>query len=437
MATKKAFNLSKEVPVIKGKSDLKKFLKSMYIINEYMVDHDTYEDFKERIYNLVRASYVIYNCRTYPIKFKFYKDDKRSEKMELRHFLINLMLWYPFVELHNVRVMNKEYILDCYNEIPQIDNFLNEKILFALKKYHIKSTKINYNMSHILNDLRRISGDFSTILGLNISIPMFIDVYNKNDAVRTLMNTTFPDDAQPYEVEKMLNQAEKEMIAQYKAMPNNNLGILLRANTGIKGKQFREFTVAVGLKPTIEGGTIPITINNSLLIDGVNTPAAMYIDGLGARKSLVLNKTEMGRAGYFGKIISLLVRSVSVSKTMSDCHTTHLVNYDVTNKKILKKLHGKYYKIRNSDDLRLVDYKHDKHLIGQTIKVRSAATCACGENEVCSRCVGHSIIMNTDIMDGYATYESEEITENYLVSLNLSNCGDVSLGSNYQTKLAA
>ena len=411
MATEKLVDITKEVPIINGHKTLKKYLKRLYIIHDYMVDKKTYEDFKEGIYNLIRASYVIKNCREYPVRFKFYKEDKRSNVMELRHFLINLMLWYPFVELNDVKVLNKSFILDGYTQIPVIDDFLNEVILKALKNYHVKSTKINYNMSHVLNDLRRISGDFSTILGLNISAPMFMDVYNTNEKVRNLMEMTFPDDAQPHEIEKMLNKAEADIISEFKAMPNNNLGIILRANTGVKGKQLREFTVAVGLKPTIEGDTIPITINNSLLINGVNTPAAEYIDGLGARKSLVLNTTEMGRAGYFGKTISLSVRSVSVSKTVSDCNTKHLVKYDVINKKILKKLHGKYYKIKDTDDLQLLDATKDKHLIGRTIKVRSAATCACGENEVCSRCIGHSIIMNTDIMDGFATYESEEITK--------------------------
>jgi len=403
-------DISKEVPFIEGHKDLKKYLDNIYVISDYMTNYDVYEIFKEKIYNLVRGSISIKNCREYPVKFKFYREDKRSMKMELRHFLINLMLWYPFVDLADVQVLNKDLILDCYNGIPDINDFLNEKILHTLKKYHLKSTKINYNMSHVLNDLRRISGDFSIIMGLNISAPMFIDVYNKNETIRKLMDITYPVDAQPYEIERMLNESEREIVDAFTSMKDNNLGIILRAKTGVKHKQLREFTVAVGLKPTIEGDTIPITINNSLLINGVKTPAEKYIDGLGARKSLVMNLRAMGKAGHFGKIVTLLVRGVSISKTIADCDTKHLVRYDIINKKILKKLNGKYYKLHKDDDLRLLDSTKDKNLVGKTILVRSAATCACGD-KVCSRCVGHSIIVNSDIMDGYAAYESEEITK--------------------------
>ena len=431
---KELIDLAKTVPVIEGTKDLKKYLKDTIIISDYMTSHKEYEKFKEKIMNLVRASFVIKECREYPVRFKFYPDDKKTMKLELRHFLINLMVWYPFVDLKEIRVMNPNMILNCYEDIPRINQFLNEKILAPLKWYHLKSTTINYNISHVLNDLRRISGDFSIIIGLNISAPMFIEAYNQNPRIKDLMEKSFPADAQPHEIERMLNEAEKDIVREFESMPNNNLGIILGAQTGVKHKQLREFAVAVGLKPTIEGETIPIVINNSLMIGGVSAPSAKFIDGLGARKSFVLNIGEMGRAGHFSKMITLLLRTISVSKTISDCDTKHLVQYDVLDNKTLKKLNGKYYKLDDDDDLRLVDAKTDKHLIGKTIRVRSAATCACGD-KVCSRCIGHSIIMNSDIMDGFAVYESEEITK-HLVMLNLSNCGESLLRSNYQTRVA-
>ena len=118
----------------------------------------------------------------------------------------------------------------------------------------------------------------------------------------------------------------------------------------------------------------------------------------------------MGRAGYFGKILLMLARTLSVSTTVSDCNTKHLVTYDVKDKKILKKLNGKYYKLNDSDDLKLLNAKKDKDLIGKKIKVRSAATCACG-NKVCPRCVGYTAVINSDISDGLSAFESEEVSK--------------------------
>ena len=54
-------------------------------------------------------------------------------------------------------------------------------------------------------------------------------------------------------------------------------------------KQLREFTISEGLKPTLSGETIPKPIENSTILRGLDRPSYLYIDALGARKSLVIN----------------------------------------------------------------------------------------------------------------------------------------------------
>ena len=100
-----------------------------------------------------------------------------------------------------------------------------------------------------------------------------------------------------------------------------------------------------------------------------------------------------------------------MSTSVSDCGTRHLVSYDIKSKKHLQKLNGKYYKLnKEDDDLLLVSSTRDKHLIGKTIYVRSAATCALGDH-VCPKCVGATASTNYDIADGLSAFESEEITK--------------------------
>lgn len=118
-----------------------------------------------------------------------------------------------------------------------------------------------------------------------------------------------------------------------------------------------------------------------------------------------------GKAGYFGKIVLLLARTLSISTEVSDCGTKHLVSYNISSKRVLDKLNGKYYKENEDDfDLKLLDSTKDKHLIGKTIYVRSPATCACGD-KVCARCIGTTVNINQDISDGFSAFESEEITK--------------------------
>ena len=124
-----------------------------------------------------------------------------------------------------------------------------------------------------------------------------------------------------------------------------------------------------------------------------------------------------GKAGYFGKITLLLARTLSMSTEVSDCGSKHLVGYDVTSKKVLQKLSGKYYKLNPDDvseDLKLIDFKRDTHLIGKKVYVRSAATCAL-KDCVCAKCIGETAVTNADIADGISAFESEEITELTLV----------------------
>ena len=112
----------------------------------------------------------------------------------------------------------------------------------------------------------------------------------------------------------------------------------------------------------------------------------------------------MGRAGYFGKIVLMLARTLSVSNEVSDCNTKHLVRYQVKDKKVLNKLNGKYYKLNEDDTLKLLHSDTDKDLIGKEILVRSAATCACGDH-VCARCIGNTAVINSDIADGFSAFE--------------------------------
>ena len=103
----------------------------------------------------------------------------------------------------------------------------------------------------------------------------------------------------------------------------------------------------------------------------------------------------------------MLTRTLSMSTEVSDCGSKHLICYDVTDKNVLKKLSGKYYKLNKDDDredLKVIDFKKDKHLIGKKVYVRSAATCAL-KNHVCSKCIGETAVTNQDIANGLSAFE--------------------------------
>ena len=296
--------------------------------------------------------------------------------------------------------------------IPDIDEYINDKTIAVLDDFHIKTVKKNSNIGYMLHYLRSISLNFSDILGLDFTLPMFIDAYNGNDRLHDIMETTFRPDMQPYEIEVELEKLEKEMVSIFKGMRDCPLGVVLRARTGVKTKQLTEFIISEGLKPTLSGKTIPKPIQNSTLIGGLASPSDILISTKAARKSPILNKTEMGRSGYFGKLVALLARTASMSTDILDCGTKHLVCYDVDSKAKLKKLNGKFYKLSKDDeDYKVINYKKDTNLVGKKLYVRSAACCALPGDKICPRCIGMTASTNIDIAEGIGAFEAEEITK--------------------------
>ena len=406
-------NLLLEVPKLNTVKDLKNLLRPIYIIEDYMDDYDTYEEFQIKLMNIICGCFasdekIRRTCIEYPIQFKFYREDNKSYKIQLRHFLYNVYLWYSFVEVSDIHILDDSFILEA-EEIPHINDFINEKVIKVMRELNVKETTIGFNVSKTNYKLRGISLELSQIMGFHFDEKTFIEMY-KDPVIRELMTIKLPQDAQPVEIEKIIDDAEKKLVNHLKSIPDNPISIILRVGTGIKIKQLVEYLIMMGMKPSLEGEVMPIPIETSSLVGGLNRPSYQYIDASGARKPLIMNYKEMGNAGYFSKKMLELARTLELSREISDCDTKHLVTYEVKTKKHLKKLVGKYYKLDGDDDFRLLK-PTDEKLIGKKIHVRSAVTCACGQNHVCARCVGEVANLNWDIAEGIAGFESEENTK--------------------------
>lgn len=402
-------NLLKEVPEIRDVKTLKRYLRPLYIIEDYMVSYEKYEDFCTEFRNIVRACFVFKECREYPIKFKFYRTDAKSHKLELRHFLINIYSWYPFCELYGIPILTEDVIIHP-EDIPHLNDYINEKMIEIMRRYNVNQVRINMNISEVTDKYTSISLDFSDLMNLTFSDKDFFRMYDDPE-YRELMDYTSPEGAQPVEIEEKLHSYQDRLIKKIISDKINPLGVIKRAGTGLKDKQLAEFFIAMGMKPTLTGEVMPISIDNSSLIRGLDRASYMYIDATAARKPLVLNATKMGDAGYFGKNINELARTLEMSTKVTFCNTKHLVPYTIRSKKHLKKLIGKYYKISlDADDFYSVK-PTDTHLIGQTIYTRSAITCNCSQNKVCPSCIGTNASLLFDIASGVGVYFTEEISK--------------------------
>ena len=284
VAPKKKFSLVKDVPYIYNSEELSQWIKPLYVIENHMKSYEDYGIFVKKFGNLLKACFTIKKCREFPVKFKFYNKDNDVYELELRHFFVNTILWEPFVELNDIHILDKSFIIDK-TDIPDINDYINYKIIQVLRDYHVQGTVINYQVSEVTYNLSTISLDFSQFMNLNFSLKTFLDHYEKYPKIKDLMELKFDENSQPHEIETLTS------------IPGDPIGIILNSKTGMKKKQLVEFDISEGLNPTLRGETIPIVMENSTLIGGRNKPSTYYIGSMSSRKSLVMNKKVMGRAG--------------------------------------------------------------------------------------------------------------------------------------------
>lgn len=402
-----------QIPVINDVGDLEELLQNVYTLEPIMVSEDIYEEFFQRTYNIIKGCFEKKECREHPIVFKFYNRDKETYTMQFRHFITNLILWEPYVTLNTIHFLDEKYIMDASKMVidPRydLDSWINRTII-TLRNYNVREITINKSISKLCYKLRNISIDFSLIMNLNFSYFTFLDMYRKYPRIRELMECKFDSSMQPKAIEDVIASNLEEEIEIYKNDPNNPIGMILKTRTGIKTKQFGEFTIAQGLKPSLDGVIMPVPIENSTILGGLDRPSYVYIDASAARKSLILNKTVMGKAGNFGKLTLQLALTLTLSKKVTDCDTKHLVSIEIRNKKMLKKFDRRYYRFPGEEELHLLDASEDKYLIGQTLEFRSPVTCALGDC-VCAKCFGRTAGINYDIANGVSGFESEEITK--------------------------
>ena len=86
------FDPEREIPIIKTVEELQKKVSPLYVIDSYCTSKADYIEFKDRLMDIVCGSMRSPELREYPIKFKFYKDDKGTYELQLRRFLYNVFL---------------------------------------------------------------------------------------------------------------------------------------------------------------------------------------------------------------------------------------------------------------------------------------------------------------------------------------------------------
>lgn len=163
-----------------------------------------------------------------------------------------------------------------------------------------------------------------------------------------------------------------------------------RASEGINPKQFKEFTINIGTKPNGQGGIFEKPIMKSFINGGVASPVDYFIESSTGRTAQIIKYNNVGSSGHFARILGLNNMDSSLyPNPQYDCHSRNYVEITVRDKKALKMLKNRYYRL-HPQGMEYIIRTTDKHLIGQKIYLRSPVTCASAARGkgICYKCYG-------------------------------------------------
>lgn len=404
------------LPTIRTLADCEREFPDTVVISR-LNTYEIFDEFYYKVYYAICACIEIPECVSYKIRFKFYPEDEVTYELSMPKLLLNLNAWRPLIELNQlqqyyqkqIEVLDESFIIG----IMMSDSLrvgLESKVLQVLNDYGIPFERSSQLLKVLLERYQEASIEFaltdkSSIMTLE---SVFLNDYRKSKKIQELNNLEIPQTLQTAEVEDLLRAKTAELITEL-GRTKNPIWYVSKAGNHVKPKQVQELFLSYGQIPDVSGNVIPYTMQGNGFATGYVDPTTYYIAATGARLSAIMNKAHMGEAGYLSRNLILASRTMTLSRTMFDCGTKHLLPLTVTDSTFLHRLENKWFCEHLGEPLQLIHYETHKHLIGKRIWIRSLLTCA-GGDEVCHVCYGHDshLVMN---MPGMAIFNTEVYSE--------------------------
>ena len=404
------------LPTVRTVEDCEREFPSVICISNYDT-YDKFDDLYSKVYYTICACIEIPECASFPIKFRFYPEDQTVHQLSMPKFLLNLNAWRPLIELNElqqyyrnrIEILDESFIVGTMMS-KTLRIGLESRVLKTLNEYGVAFERSSELLQTVIERYQEASLEFALIDKNSIMTleNTFLNDYRTNEKIRELNNTTVSQNLQTVDVEELLKKKYDELVFEF-SKSKNPIWYISKSGDHVKPKQVQELFISYGQIPDINGNVIPYTMQGNGFATGYIDPATYYIAGTGARLSSIMNKEYMGDAGYLSRNLVMASRTLTLSNTMFDCGTQHLLPLEVKNSTFLHRLENRWATEHLGDRLRLVHYEECKDWIGKKIWVRSLITCA-GGDEVCHVCYGRDshLVRN---MPGMAIFNTEVYSE--------------------------
>lgn len=381
--------------------------KMFLIIEDVLADPRGYEMVLQQLIDIMKLGFEIKEIRRRPVKFKFHKDDKEIIELPCTNFISNLVCWYAFMYMERSDMLDKSYIIDFTqpNTTQLVVDFLEEKAFpFFEGDFHSQ----NKLCDEVFYNIRAIANAFCLLMGMSISMYDIWQAEQKNPEIGEIIFGTIDPDLQPSEIERELSRRADRLMELFSQV-DCDLKPLLVSGKNISKNQFKEMFVKIGLKSDINENTIPYLIDTNLVVGGLKKPSYQYIEALSGRKALILQKRAMGEPGAFSKRVNMLATSPGYLRDDYEiCNSVNPITYHILDETWLELLDKRFY-YNGRGEMKLLNYKKDKHLIGK--KIQFASPCTCNSKEgICRKCYGTLFDINQDLFS-VGSYAATKDTE--------------------------
>lgn len=346
-------------------------------------------------------------------------EDNVDVTLSIFDYFINLMLWN--LPLSTDAKVTSKYLFfeDDFNS-RALKDYIDDKFLYINRRNYSTRTLCNI-IDDTLYKFKYVD-EFSFYLCNTINDEDTIALMNENPEFYSYMHS----DLSGVPLEDVKNVGQEITNKAIKIIQNSNhcLADSFATGEGINKKQFREFAVNIGTIPDGNGGVYPHIVNNSFINGGVNQIADSLIESAKGRQAQIYSKNNVGTSGAFARVLGLNNRDAILhpSSTYS-CKTRHSIMVTILDNVMLKRYNNRYYRLRKDGPEHVLNFKKDKHLIGQTLYFRSPMTCASKTNGdgICYKCYGDLAYTNSTINIGTIAAEllSSELTQMLLSAKHL------------------
>lgn len=345
-----------------------------YDLEVILRDRELYEDTKKKISEIILEDLDQRNVTTtiHLINGEFFD-------MTLGNLWTILILARPFMEFQ--KPFTEDFIVDV-SDIKVLNGYFD----LAITYFTENGIDARECLLDVLSELAIVSSQILGVYGATINLYDMCMLMERNEEFRKIIDFNFKDLNTNLEFEEMNKILDDilDRLMKILTTEENCMKYLILSGSGISDRQLRETLVSIGPKPDEKGNIIPEPVDTSY-VKG-QTPFQFLIDSFGARKALITNFKQVKDSGYLTRKLTLLCLD-NIIQDVKDCGTKHTVEVTIDSAKTLSKLQYRKYIDEETGKLKTIIPSRDKHLIGETIKMRSPIKCAC-EKGVCKTCYG-------------------------------------------------